>query len=206
MRMGDREVLAQGAKLGRAYLGIGADGALHPELVDPDVTDLATAAAVREAGSDARVFDAVSAALARSDDSQKRGGLLVALASTRDPALVQRALDLALAPGLRKNERLTTILGLFDDETTREASWTWLQAHFDALVPMLPDRYAGYVPPRLGFCDATRADEVQAFFAPRVPSLTGGTRNLAQGVEAMHSCAKVAETQRASAEAFAKGL
>ena len=37
-------------------------------------------------------------------------------------------------------------------------------------------------------------------------SLTGGTRNLAQAVEAMTSCAKLAGAQRDGGRAFVKGL
>ncbi len=203
-RMDDPVVLAEAARLGRAYIGFGRDSAPHPEAVDADLAPLAVASAVRVGG--APVFEAVLALLANTDDAPKRTAFLRALASTRDPALVARALDLSLDAALRKTERLTTLAGLLQGVTTRDQAWAWVVTHFDQLVPMLPDRYGGAVPTVLHFCDAAKGEEIRAFFAPRVPALTGGTRNLAQAVEAMTSCAKLASAQRGSAAAFAKGL
>ena len=204
--VGDPAVLAEGARLGRAYLGLGGDGRIHPEAVDPDLAGLAMASAVREASGDARVYEAVKGALERSNDAAQRKSFLVALASTRDARLVANALDLALDPGLRKNERLVTLTTLLADTATRDLAWGWLVTHFDALAPALPDRYPGFVPRALRFCDEARAREVEAFFAPRMPKYTGGTRNLAQAVEAIGSCAKLASVQRDSAEAFVRQL
>lgn len=39
-----------------------------------------------------------------------------------------------------------------------------------------------------------------------MPKYTGGTRNLAQAVEAMVTCAKLASAQKDSAEAFVRQL
>jgi alanyl aminopeptidase len=204
LRMDDGPTLAEGARFGRDFLGLGPDGKAHPDAVDPDLLGLALSSAMRL--GDARVFDAVVLALTKSEDAPKRRTFLGALASTRDPALASRALDLTLRPDLRKAERLTALATLLDAPATRALAWTWLLQHFDALVPLLPDRYAGFVPGLVHFCDAARADELEAFFAPRMPNLTGGTRNLAQAVEAMRGCAALADAQRASAVAFAKKL
>jgi alanyl aminopeptidase len=204
--VGDPAVIAEGARLGRAYLGLGEDGALHPDRVDPDLAALALACAVRQAAGDARVFDALRGAFERSNDAVQRKSFLVAMASTRDAGLAAHALDLALDPGLRKNERLVTIAALLSDAATRDLAWRWIVAHFDTLAPTLPDRYAGYVPRAVAFCDEARAREVEAFFGPRMPKYTGGTRNLAQAVEGIASCAKLVSAQRESAEAFVRKL
>jgi alanyl aminopeptidase len=201
-RMDDPKVLAEGARLGRAYLGLGGDGALHPEAVDPDLASTALLSAMRI--GDAKTFDLLERDLFATDDAPRRRAFLTALSSTRDPALATRALDLALDARLRKNERLVPVGALLDDPATRDLAWTWLVAHFDALAAELPDRYPGYVPSMVRFCDRRRADEVNAFFAPRAPSLTGATRNLALAVEAMKSCAALADAQRASATEAAR--
>jgi alanyl aminopeptidase len=205
MRMEDAKVLAEGARLGRAYLGLGpggaaGDGALHPEAVDADLAGLAAACAVRT--GDARVWEAVERAALESEDPARRRALLLALASTTDPKLGRRALDLALRPRLRKMERLITVQALLDGRSTRDAAWTWLRENFDELAGMLPDRYPGYVPLAVHSCDAKRADEVSDFFAPRARSLTGGPRNLALAIERVKSCAALADKQRASAASF----
>ena len=181
-------------------LGVGGDGAFHPEVVDPDLASTALGAAMRT--GDAKVFDALVARFAGSEDAQIRQRMLGALASTRDPALLRRALDLSLDPRLRQNERLTIVGALLATLETRDVAWTWLTAHFDALVPMLPDRYAGFMPRFYKVCDATRADAVRAFFTPRVDKLTGGPRNLALALETAEQCAARVAAQQASVDRY----
>jgi alanyl aminopeptidase len=202
--------LAEGARLGKAYLGIGGDGALHPEVVDPDLGGLVLASAARQAkASDpaaSSVFEAILGALGKSEDATIRGRLLRALGNVRDPALVNRALDLSLDAKLRKNERLTILASLLARESTRQAAWTWLKAHFDVLSPMLPDRYAGYVLGMPAFCDRPHEDEVRAFFTPRVPTINGGPRNLTQSLDRIEQCVARHDAQRESAREYVRSL
>jgi len=162
----------------------------------PDLAGAAMAAAVRRGG--AEVFDAVVAQVVGSADAQLRTRALIALGATRDPALVGRALDVALDPRLRQNERLVTFKVLAGSLETRDAAWAWLEAHFDALVALLPDRFGGQLPSMIKSCDAAWAEKVRAFFAPRVERLTGGPRNLAQALEAATQCAARVAAQRDS--------
>jgi len=148
------------------------------------------------------VFDALVAELASSDDAQLRQRILTALASAREPVLVGRALDLALSPQLRQNERLVALGALLDALDTRDVAWAWVEAHFDALAPQLPDRYGGRLPLMIALCDRRRIAAVRAFFAPRVDKLTGGPRNLAQAIERAEQCAVTAETQRDSVQRY----
>ena len=208
LRIEDPAVLGEAARRGRRLLGLeqapgrsprqasGQDLTPHPEAVAPDLADLALGAAARRGGAD--VFDALVAELARSDDAQVRQRALGALAQTRDPALVGRALDLALDPALRKNERLITLRSLLGAVDTRDVAWAWLTAHFDALVPLLPDRFAGQIPMAIRLCDPQRIEQVRAFFAPRIDQLTGGPRNLAQALETASQCAARIAAQKAS--------
>lgn len=197
-------VLAEAARLGRRLLAQGGDRGSQREAVAPDLAELALAAAARTGG--AEVFDALIAELARSEDAQLRQRTLVALASTRDPALVGRALDLALDPRLRQNERLVALKPLLGSLATRDVAWSWLKAHFDALMAVLPDRFGGRIPPMLSMCDRQRVSEVRAFFAPRIDKLTGGPRNLAQALESAEQCAMRAEAQRASVDGYIRAL
>jgi len=196
LRIEDRAVLAKAAQLGRRLLGLDRDHVRHPDAVAPDLAELALAAAARTGGTE--VFDALVAELARAQDAQLRQRTLVALASAREPALVARALDLALDPALHHNERLDALRPLLGSLATRDAAWSWLEAHFDALMPLLPDRFGGRLPGMFGICDPQRIAELRAFFTPRVDRLTGGPRNLAQALESAEQCAALAEAQRAS--------
>ncbi len=200
-------VLAEAARLGRRMLGIerhsaGAAGqrALNLDAVSPDLADVALAAAARSGG--AEVFDALVDELARSADAQLRQRILQALAKTRAAPLVARALDLALDPRLRQNERVIALGVLLGAPDTRDAAWTWLTAHFDALMPLLPDRYGGQLPRAIRMCSRRQIDEVRAFLAPRVEQLTGGPRNLAQALETAEQCVARVAAQRASVIAY----
>ena len=199
LTIGDPDVLAHAAKLGRQLIASPTSTA-----VDPDLGVLVLAAAART--GNAKTFDALVAQLVASTDAQVRGRILGALGSVRDPALVERALALSLDTRLRQNERLNILGGLFGAIETRDAAWRWLQAHFDELVPMLPDRYAGFVPLLVPACDPARAAEVRAFFTPRIDKLTGGPRNLAHALEAAAQCAARAQAQHDSVAAYIRKL
>jgi alanyl aminopeptidase len=201
-------VLAEAARLGRRMLGVERrpdadpvrDRARSPGAVAPDLADVALAAAARTGGAD--VFAALVDELARSTDAQLRRRILAALAQTRQAPLIARALDLALDPRLRHNERLIALDGLLGAPDTRDAAWAWLTAHFDALMPLLPDRYGGQLPRAIRMCGRRPIAEVRAFFAPRVEQLTGGPRNLAQALESAEQCVARVAAQRASVVAY----
>ncbi len=53
-----------------------------------------------------------------------------------------------------------------------------------------------------GFCEAQRAREIEAFFAPRVDALEGGPRNLAASIERVRLCAALVDAQAGSSRAF----
>jgi alanyl aminopeptidase len=199
----DPVVLGEAARRGRRLLGV--DGRGRPgesgngrdaDAVAPDLAGTAMAAAARTGGVD--VFEALVAELVGAADAQVRSRALLALAATRDPALIRRALDLALDPRLRQNERVVVFKALAGSLETRDAAWTWLEANIDALLPLLPDRFGGQLPSAIRMCDATWAERVRALFAPRVESLTGGPRNLAQALEGAAQCAAQVAAQRDS--------
>ncbi|HEU4731147.1 MAG TPA: M1 family metallopeptidase [Kofleriaceae bacterium] len=196
----DPAVLDEAARRGRRVLGLDPDRARHPDAVEPDLAALARAAAVRRGGAGA--FDAVMAELSGSEDAPVRQRALEALASTREPALIGRALDLALDPQLRQNERVITLRILLGAIDTRDVAWAWLKAHFDELARLLPDRYAGQLPRQINLCDASRTADVRAFFASRADKLTGGPRNLAQAIESAELCVARVAAQRDSVRAY----
>jgi alanyl aminopeptidase len=201
----DPGVLAEAARRGHRLLGLDGSKRAAPRLgaVAPDLGDVALGAAARTGGAPA--FDALVMLLTRTDDAQLRTRALAALGEVRDPAVVGRALDLALDPRLRQNERLVALDRLLGKAATRDAAWRWLTTHFDELVPMLPDRFAGQIPRSIRMCSAPQIAEVRAFFAPRVEQLTGGPRNLAQALESAEQCVARASAQKASVLGYIDG-
>jgi alanyl aminopeptidase len=197
----DPATRAEAARRGRAYVGYGRDVAVHPDAVASDLAGMALAVAVQE--GDEAFFDAVMAHLFASTDAIARRRVLVALASTDDPALSQRALDLALDPRLRVNEVTIPLSVQAERPETRERAWAWAREHFDALAGRIASAHAGRTPWIFaGFCDLERREEVRAFFEPRIAAMPGGPRNLAGALEAITLCAARRQAQRESVERF----
>ncbi|MCC7072484.1 MAG: M1 family metallopeptidase [Deltaproteobacteria bacterium] len=191
----DPRALAELAKLGRAALGL--DGAATE--IPADLKGLAIAAAVKVGG--APVFDTLVERLGKESDSTMRRYLLGALGGVDDEALAARARALSLDARLKVNEVLSPLWSQGSDVRTRDATWTWTKEHLDALSARLPETFGRDNLPYLasGFCSEERAAEVSAFFAPRVPTVPGMERSLAQAVEGIRLCAAKATVHRESA-------
>jgi alanyl aminopeptidase len=198
-RAGHPEVVREATRLGRAYAGL-ADGRFHPEAVDPDLAGLALGVAVEH--GDRALFDALLARLATTDDAALRGRILAALGQARDPERSARALALTLDPQLRKQEGTMELFQQSRDVRTRDAAWRFLREHFDAVVAKIPEPYAAYLPFIAGFCDAAHADELKAFFEPRVAKIGGLAQSVRQAEERVRLCEAQALGQRESAERF----
>jgi cytosol alanyl aminopeptidase len=195
--LGDPVTTREAAKLGDQLLA--APGTAF----DPDLAALVLAASART--GTARTLAALTQQLTSAIDGQLRNRLLGAIASVRDPKLVADALALAFDPRLRPTERLTIPLAMLGSPDTANAAWLWLQASFDRLLPLLPDRYGGRVPLAVQACDPGRVAEMRAFFTSRVGALAGGPRNLAQSLEAAEQCIATVAAARESVLAYIRG-
>ncbi|HET6416299.1 MAG TPA: M1 family metallopeptidase [Polyangiales bacterium] len=201
MDVRDGGARARAAKLGRTYVGYRTQA--KPSVVDAQLADLVLAAAVQEGGE--ALFDHLLHLLASSTDATTRNRIISALGHAEAPSLSERALDLALDPGLRVNE-IPRLLGTqFGNPRNRERAWEWLTEHFDALAARFGSTQVGGTPwYASSFCSETAADDVARFFEPRVSELDGGPRNLAGAVEAISLCAEKTRVQQPGVErAFA---
>jgi hypothetical protein len=52
------------------------------------------------------------------------------------------------------------------------------------------------------FCDVGHAEEVEAFFHPKLETLPGGPRSLARAVEGIRLCAAKADVSKRAVSAF----
>jgi alanyl aminopeptidase len=201
----DPVVRAEARKRGLAYLGIGKDGAIHPDTVDANLVGVALGVVGEEA--DRATWDAMKALLAGSVDETVRGRLAWALGAARDPALAAAARELVLDPALlRDSEMLTPLWAQLSQPDLRDVAWTWVKQHYDAILTRLPKHHGGVqlVSTGRAYCDEARAREVEAFFTPRIASIEGGPRALAQALEEVRLCAAKRGAQEASArELFA---
>ena len=197
----DPAVRKEAAQRGKAYLGYGADGAIHPEAVDSNLASVALAVAGEEA--DVALFDALVAKLASTSDEMVRGRLLGAISAARNPELAARARALTLDPRLKVVEVMTPLGTQLAQPETREAAWKYFVDNLDAISARLPPGRSGGLP-WMGshFCDATRAQEVERIFAPRMAKTEGAPRNLAGALETIRLCAARKEKHLAGVRAF----
>ncbi len=184
----DPQVRREAARLGRAYLGLGGDGALHPDAVASDLVDLAVQVAVAD-GDDA-VFDAVRAHLFAAEDPVVRERMLTALGAATDPQRAARAREVTLDPRLAPTEVQTIVYAQLGEPETRDAAYDWVEASFDVFAARVPDWLRGQLPGAGGgFCDVAHAARLEAFFGPRAEALLGGPQTLATTLEEIHLCA-----------------
>ncbi len=203
----DAPTRSRAAALGRAFVGRGvgrmADGALHPEAIEPELATAVLVAAIDDASADAEaraaLFDHVLERALGSTEGLVRQQLLGALALTSDPALAERALALTLDPRLRVNEMSIPMGGQVQTPEGRERAFLWISSHLPELRERMATTRLGFVPLTFtGFCSSADRDRVAALFSPVIDGWPGGPRNLASTLEAIEACAARAERQRPS--------
>jgi alanyl aminopeptidase len=199
----DPEVRREAELRGRRFAGLDGEprdlAALEPELVE------AALSVVIEAG-DADDFAALWALFRATEDPTERRDLLRALGASRAPELARRARALALDPALLPGEVWSPLYRQSRFDETRDASWRFVEEHFDELVARAGSNHSGWMPwLAAGFCDEARAAEVATFLGPRIDAIEGGPRQLAGSLEAIQLCAAmVAEQGPATARFFAE--
>ncbi len=202
----DPAVRTRAAALGRSYLGLGGNGEIHADAVEPSLVSTALIAAVNAPADEAgrrEVFDALVARLEQTTDAILRTNLLIAIGSVEDPALAAHALALGADPRLRVNEVMAPLGGQVESPEGRERAWAWADTGLDAILGRVATTRGGYMPLLFaGFCDAEHRSAVEAFFTPRLGTLPGSPRNLRVALEAITLCAARVDAQRASAVAF----
>jgi alanyl aminopeptidase len=200
----DPVLRAEAKRRARKYIGFGKDNAIHPEAVDPNLAG--TSLEVLGEDADRPTWDAMRSLLSRSVEEVVRARLLWALSVAKDPGLATMARELVLDKNVRESEMMRPLWAQLRNPTTREAAWVWLKGHFDEILARVPNREGGWlVYTGRSFCDDAHAEEVQAFFGPKVQSLEGGPRNLDTTIEDIRLCAARKKAHEPSArELFGK--
>jgi alanyl aminopeptidase len=149
--------------------------------------------AVQDSGEPA--FKAILGELAVNHQTRQRYEMLAALAATHDPKLGEQARDYGLTPAVAVGEIQFLYGSQVGEIENRDAFWQWLQTHYAALTARLPDQYQSFII-RLAAakrCSPSQSDELRAWFAPRLKSIIGGERVLAQSLESIDQCAALRE-------------
>jgi alanyl aminopeptidase len=165
------------------------------DAVDPNLVEVALGAAARY--GDHTLFERFYAAAQQAADRRDRQRLLSALASFRDPALVQRALAVVLSATFDIREAMGLLFGGLAAPATRRLVYEFVKEQLDALLTKMPPETGRYlVQVGVAQCDATLKADMAAVFKDRISTLPGGPRVFAQALERLDLCAQQRETHR----------
>jgi aminopeptidase N len=198
-------VAALGTIAGDGDVAAKARQALDRELAGSGTLDGTLAGAVVKTAAihgDAALFDALLAAAERATDPDQHYRYLYALGDFRDPALIDRGLQLALTSLLRTQDTALFLARFFANPDARARALTFVATNWEALAPKVTifggDTYL--ISSMSAFCDAGSRDRIVSFFAEH--KLPAAARTLEQTVEQIGNCIAMREKQTPIIEAW----
>jgi alanyl aminopeptidase len=176
----DASIAAEAERRTVAYLR-------DPSSVDPDVASIAVPIASRRAGADR--LAALTEFLGHARTPADRVTAIAGLAGFGDPALLRRALDLALTPAVRVQDIFRLVYGAWNHPLRRPIVTAWVHEHFDGLRSRLPEESLAHLSGIIGgTCTPEALAAERAFFEPRLEHIEGSTRGVRQAVENAEHC------------------
>jgi aminopeptidase N len=168
------------------------------DALDPTAGD----AVVRTAAAhgDAALFEALARAAERADKPEERDRYLYALGAFRDPALVDRGLELALSPQLRSQDTAIYLAQFFANPAARDRALAFVTGRWPALAPKVTIVGADttLVQSMSGFCETRARDQIKQFFAAH--PLPAAARTLEQTLERIDNCVALRSGETAAVE------
>ena len=185
---GDPDALSRAQKIVAGYLA-------QPGSTDPTLTR--PAFAVAAVHGDPKFFETLISGLPQSRSSDQYYLYLYALTAFRDPALVQRSLDLVTQGKLRQQDYAGFFSGLLANPTARDSAWAYLKTHWSDLAEKVVSFGGRGAVSALGaFCSADARNDIKSFFSEhRAP---GAERAVKQSLERIDSCLEFRELQQAN--------
>jgi ERAP1-like protein len=123
----------------------------------------------------------------------------------RDSTLASEALALLLGDTFDLRDMESVLFQTLAHRETRDLSYEWVKAHYDALFPRLRDDEQSWlmsIP--ANYCDTPHRNDAEAFFGPRAEKVDGGPRALRRALEEVDLCVAALARNRAGVEAFLK--
>ncbi|MCD0281181.1 M1 family metallopeptidase [Xanthomonas melonis] len=175
----------------------GGAGALDFSAANPDLLDTTLAVTAQERGAPA--VEALIGALRTHADPAQRNAMIAALGSVQDPVLLTRVRDFALTDAIKVGEMKSLLRQGHAEPASHDSMWPWFTANFDRIVQRSGSFDGGGLPAlgASGGCSSAEADRMEAFFKPRLASLSGADRGMAQTGEAIRLCAALKQAQTA---------
>jgi alanyl aminopeptidase len=185
----DEATLAKARAVAERWLG-------DPRAVDGDSASVALPLAAMN--GDAGLFERFLSRLGKAETPAERVLALNALGAFSDPKLVRRALELVLDGTVRVQDQLYIFRGVFGRSAVRESAFEVVAERLDQFLAKIPPFARGRLIPLFArSCSDQQGERARALFEPRVASLEGADRGLAQALEATHRCAALREYHRA---------
>jgi hypothetical protein len=168
-----------------------------PASVDEDTAAVAVDLASRHAGNER--FAALLAIARNGKTKEDRVVAMRALGGFEDTALLRRALDAILDEQTRAQDVRYTLLAAMSRRTSRPIVEAWVRARWDDLRKKLPGSLSSGLVGAAGIaCTKNELAERTACYTPRTESMEGGTRLLAQSLEAASLCVELRASGAAS--------
>jgi alanyl aminopeptidase len=150
-------------------------------------------------------FEALRRRFESATTPTERGRYLEALGASRDPAVVERALDYAFSGPLRPNELFTIPAHLTQTAPGRDRAFRWMTESYAMLAERLPPEFMGFMPFFAGGCSADRLEAARAFFGEAEHQATGTARMMGRVSAQVDECLALRAREGASVRAFLEG-
>ncbi|HET9837822.1 MAG TPA: M1 family aminopeptidase [Candidatus Angelobacter sp.] len=188
----DPEAIRQSTSLAQQYVK-------EPNSVDPSLAKTVLAVAARF-GNEA-LFEQYVNALEQVGSPEHYYNVFATLSEFRDPAIVQKALELSVSDKVRNQDAAYVIAGLLVNPDNQKVAWEWVKTHWAAVeMKSTTGSAPGIVNATRGFCSKEMRDDVQAFFAEH--KVASAERVLKQSYEDASRCARIRPRLQSELEAW----
>ncbi|KQT32628.1 hypothetical protein ASG29_12845 [Sphingomonas sp. Leaf412] len=170
--------------------------------LDADYRSTAFRVAVQDRG--VPFMDRLKTALVASQDPLFRSHAVTGLGAAETPEQVRRALAIAqdADSGLQSIERQTLLTRIAAQPVGRDTLFALLSSDWDRMTAPIPAFRRSGLPLRFaGYCDAGKADALEALFRPRLAALGANDLELKQAAESIRICAALKSARGAEMEA-----
>jgi hypothetical protein len=152
---------------------------------------------------DRALFDALKLKALKEEQPEKRGMLIAALGSFREPALVREALGLMVDGTFQSRDSRGLLFSAMSWRGTRAMAYAFMKENFDKLAGGTSAESSQFLFRVPGFfCDRAMRDDAQAFFSPRASRVDGAPLMLARSLERVDLCISAWERDQADITAF----
>jgi alanyl aminopeptidase len=156
---------------------------------------------------DPALFEVCKTRFEQSHTPAERDDFLTAIASFRDPAIQEQALQYSLSGPLRPQEMFDIPLGIASNsEAQTEQIFTWLIDNYDVISQKLPPMSRSFLPMMAGGCSLERLARAQEFFLEPTHVLPGVEARLARISDSVHDCVGLREREGAKVAAYLAGV